>query len=237
MKIYFPIILFFLLSNCSLQKQHADEVKIVNQDSAARKFFEDSVAGLDIFEYPEEKFTRFLSRFYPNLKAKKPTSIIYAFEEPFVDTTYINPSTKWFRITVDPCFRLPYCFVLEKVNDKSTMTLKITNGFGCQYPGILSSTTKFVNAKNLYDSVSLRLKEANFWNLSYKDTVCRGGLDGETWTIEAIEKGRYNIISRWCPQTCGDSTSLMIGKIGKLLGKQSNIDGILQALGASKSGL
>ena len=60
----------------------------------------------------------------------------------------------------------------------------------------------------------------NFWQLD-KDTTCGGGLDGESWTFEAIENGKYNIVTRWVPMHCGNDITKQHAQIGLQLMKKS----------------
>jgi hypothetical protein len=205
-------------------------------EADARKFFEDSIAGPDFGEFTIDKFSRFLRRFYPELKSTTRDAIIYAMEEPFIDTTQIDTAKQWFRVTVDPCFRKPYCMVVERKGGKSSLTIKATNGFGCQYPGVLTSTTKYRFVGELYDTVQTDLKSLNFWALG-DDTACHRGLDGEEWLIEAVDNGKYNAVYWWAPQYCGDSTTRRLANMIKHLAIESKLDAILRAIGAPKSGL
>ena len=237
-----PFLLFIMISvafACQNNQTGSGEptVKEIQYTEAeARQFFEDSIAGPDQKEFTSEKFPRFLKRYYPQLSTKTPTALIYAMEEPFVDTTRIDTTKQWFRVTVDPCFRRPYSMIVEKNSGRSSLTIKVTNGFGCQYPGMLTSTTKFRFVGELYDTVAAKLKSFNFWALG-DDTSCHGGLDGEEWLIEAASKGKYNAIYRWVPQHCGDSTTRKLANMVKHLATESRLDAILSAIGAPKSGL
>jgi hypothetical protein len=235
--------LFFIVLSVAFACQHRQEgsskptiKELAYTEADAKKFFEDSIAGPDHKEFTSEKFPRFLKRYYPQLKTKTRNALIYALEEPFVDTTRIDTSKQWFRVTVDPCFRKPYSMIVEKSSGKSSLTIKVTNGFGCQYPGVLASTTKFKFVGELYDTVATKLETLNFWALG-DDTTCHGGLDGERWLIEALDKGKYNVVYRWVPQSCGDSTTRNLANIVRRLATESRLDAILSAIGAPKSGL
>ncbi len=239
--ITFPFLLFIVMSlvlSCQNTQKNSSEhqvKKTIYTENDARKFFEDNVAGPDE-EFTSEKFPRFLKRYYPELKTKTRNALIYAMEEAFVDTTKIDTAKHWFRVTVDPCFRNPYSIIVEKSGGKSSLTIKVTNGFGCQYPGLLASTTKYRFVGGLYDTVATKLKSLHFWTLG-EDSTCHGGLDGERWLIEAMDNGRYNAIDRWVPQRCGDSTTRGIANLVKHLAAESRLDAILNAIGANKSGL
>lgn len=182
-------------------------------------------------------FEYFFKTHYPDIKTKIPFDAFpYAFEEEYIDTTKIDSSRQWFRLIVNPCFRSPYCFVVEKKDGKTFLTTKITNGRGGYFTGVLISTMRFPFGDTLYNNISKQLHFQNFWGLGI-DTTCHGGLDGETWMFEAIENGKYNIFDRWAPQNCGDSTTLRLSKIGILLAKLSKLDNVLTAIGAPKSGM
>ncbi len=237
-----PFLLVIVLSvafSCQHREKDSNELAVKEMaytEADARKLFEDSIAGPDHKEFTSEKFPRFLQRFYPELKTKTPNALIYAMEESFVDTSQIDTAKHWFRVTVDPCFRKPYSLIVEKVNGKSSLTLKVTNGFGGQFPGVLTSTTKYPFVGELYDRVATSLASLNFWELG-NDTTCHGGLDGEEWLIEAASKGKYNAIYRWVPQHCGDSITRKLAEIVKHLAAESRLDAILATIGAPKSGL
>ncbi len=236
-----PFLLFIVISLALSCKNRQESSGVpgskekVYTEADARIFFEDSVAGPD-GEFTSEKFPRFLKRYYPELKMKSRNALIYAMEEPFVDTAQIDTAKYWFRVTVDPCFRRPYSIIVEKSAGKSSLTIKISNGYGCQYPGLLTSTIKYRFVGELYDTVATTLKNLHFWTLS-EDSTCHGGLDGEQWLIEAMDNGRYNAIDRWVPQHCGDSTTRSIANLVKHLATKSKLDAILNAIGAPKSGL
>lgn len=237
-----PFFLFIAIS-VTFSCQHRDEgsgepaiKEMAYTEADARKFFEDSIAWPDDKEFTSEKFPRFLKRYYPELKTITRNALIYAMEEPYIDTFHIDTAKHLFRVTVDPCFRKPYSMIVEKSGGKSSLTIKVTNGFGCQYPGTLASTTKFRFVGQLYDTVASRLESLNFWALG-DDTTCHGGLDGERWLIEALDKGKYNAIYRWVPQHCGDSTTRKLASIVQHLATESRLDAILGAIGAPKSGL
>jgi len=238
MRPFLLLITMSLVLSChNRQKSSSEPIvkEIVYTEADARKFFEDSVAGPNE-EFTSERFPRFLKRYYPELKTKNLNALIYAMEEPFVDTTRIDTAKYWFRVTVNPCFRRPYSILVEKSSGKSSLTIKITNGYGCQYPGVLTSTTKYRFVGELYDTVATTLRNLHFWTLD-KDTTCQGGLDGEQWLIEAMDNGRYNAIDRWAPQHCGDSTTRSIANLVKHLAAESRLDAILSAIGAQKSRL
>ncbi|RYE54095.1 MAG: hypothetical protein EOP48_12995 [Sphingobacteriales bacterium] len=198
MRPFLLVIVISVVFSCQHRQKGSNEL-VVNQiaytEADAKKFFEDSIAGPDEKEFTSEKFPRFLKMYYPELKTKTLNALLYAMEETFIDTTEIDTAKHWFRVTVGPCFRKPYSMIVEKSGSKSSLTIKITNGYGCQYPGMLASTTKFKFVGGLYDTIETRLKSLNFWALG-NDTTCHGGLDGEEWLIEAVDKGKYNAIYR-----------------------------------------
>lgn len=107
---------------------------------------------------------------------------------------------------------------------------------GYYYPGVLISTMHFQFGDTLYNKVADALSSLNFWSLG-DDTTCTGGFDGETWFLEAIENGKYNIVRRWSPQGCGDDNTAQLAEIGRMLGRLGKLDNVLKAIGARESGL
>jgi hypothetical protein len=78
----------------------------------------------------------------------------------------------------------------------------MTNGEGCYNSGYLNLTNIQYEGDSLYNSISERLNSLNFWDLKNNDTSCPKMLDGQFWTIEAIDSGRYNFIIRQSPYNC-----------------------------------
>ncbi|MEP7256027.1 MAG: hypothetical protein ABI666_09630 [Ferruginibacter sp.] len=240
MRYYFILLILFLFS-CKDSVKKVDKPKGWTEEQK-RNYFADNFAqqyGFGQFNGNDstKTFSHFFVTQYPDIKTGYSSNAFpYAFEEEYIDTTKIDSSRHWFRLIVKPCFRNPYCFIVEKKNKKVFLTTKITNGNGGTYTGVLIATLKFQFDDTLYDNISRRLSTSNFWKLGI-DTTCHGGFDGETWTFEALENGKYNFIWRWVPQDCGDGTTINLSKIGLQLGKLSGLDDILTALGAPKSGL
>lgn len=170
-------------------------------ESQKRKYFQDSIA----YRYSSGKvnspkklwnFTVFMDSLYHEIKAKnKYNPLVYAFEETYIDTSKIDSSKYWIRMIIDPCWRIPFCITLEKKNDRTYITSKITNGQGGYYSGVLLYSCTKIYSDTLYNSISKELHNLNFWNLGIEESSC---IDGETWYFEAIESGQYNYISRRC---------------------------------------
>ena len=183
-------------------------------------------------------FRRFMDDNYPELKAKnKYDPLIYALEEEFVDTTNINTEKSWFRISVYPVFRKPYCLIIEKDGDNAFLTTKITNGEGGYYTGTLAVKMKYQIADTFYNSILKDLQNLDFLKMPIRDTTCGPGFDGETWTFELIEKSKYHILERWLPEACGDNKTRRLAQIGLRIRELSKLDNVLEALGEEKSGM
>ena len=194
-----------LLSSCKLNDKK--DKPIVWTESHIKQYFIDSIGlvyrGGDDSE-SLNKFSRFMNTFYHNTKAINiNSSIVYALEEPYIDTTKIDTSKKWFRVIVEPTFSLPYCIVAEKINEKTKLTLKMTNGDGGYYSGYLDFTSTIYRDDSIYNSISKMLDKINYWKLNrLNDTTCPRVLDGQNWTFEAINKGKYNLVNRQSPYNC-----------------------------------
>lgn len=118
--------------------------------------------------------------------------LLYALEESYIDATQIPNNKQWLRVTVYPTFNTPYCLILEKNNNKSMLTFKTTNGKGGFYYGYLDFMNTKEFTKDVYDSISNQLKRLNIRSWT-ENTRCKSCCDGEDWTIEFIENGRYTI--------------------------------------------
>jgi hypothetical protein len=191
---------------------------VVRTEEEKRNYFQDSIANR-MYNGRLGKgdslndFTIFAREMLADRKSKNVINpIIYALEENYIDTTDIKGDKCWFRLTVDPTFRIPYCLVVEKKNRRTYLTAKMTDGRGGYYSGKLDFSVTKVFPDTLYDNLSRQLHDLNFWSLG--DDRIDGGLDGETWIIEAIEDGKYNLIARWVPQHYGDSTTRQLGRLG-----------------------
>lgn len=235
------LIIITLAALAACKNKHKDKLNSKPwTEEQKHKFYADNLSGQDNYFSGGDtsiNFVSFMDEQYPELKAKnKYDPFIYALEEFYIDTTRIDTAKHWIRITVEPCFRKPYCLILEKKDDKSILTTKITSGDGGYYPGVLIATTRFQFGDTLYDAISDQLSLLDFWNLG-KDTSCHGGFDGEIWIFEAIEKRKYNMVERWVPQGCGNDNTTQLSRIGIMLAKLGRLDNILEAIGERKSDL
>lgn len=215
-------------------RSNSSSKEIVDQnqewsESKKIKYFQDSIA-YRLFNgdfgqgHGLNHFKTFFSKMYPNIKAKnKANALLFAFEEPYIDTTQIDKTKSWFRIVADPTFRTAFCIIIELKNNRTHLTLKTTDGQGGYYSGLLNFSVTKTYSDSLYHSFSKLLNEASFWNLERKpgDTGCNS-TDASGWTFEAIENGRYNIFELSDPLYCGSSEIMRIGQIGKRLVEQVN---------------
>jgi hypothetical protein len=201
-----------------------------------RKYFDDSISEYGTFwkshvDDTVSKFTRFFQTHYPGIKAKNWNDPFpYVFKEEYVDTTRIDSSKRWFRLMVNPLFRTPYCFVLEKRSNQSILITKMTNGLGGQNTGRLVFDMELPAKDSLFNYVFNELDNLSFWSLPGQDTSCLRGYAGEAWIFEAIQDGKYNYIIRWGPDKCGNDTSRTLGKIAKALNDFSRLNKIQELL-------
>lgn len=237
MKELMHIALFlFFISSCK-----PVEKKIIIPDTppkwsqeSIRNYFKDSIAyrryngqwgqGDSLNDF--DKFAQYILK---DIKAKNINDpLIFGFDENYIDTTKIDSTKRWLRISIDPCFAIPYCLIIEQIGNKSVLTLKMTDGLGGYYSGFLNFLSVLQDTDSLYSSISYKLHKLDFWKIK-KDTTCLGGFDGDTWTFEAIENGQYNIVSRWAPLNCGNSTTKQLALIGVTLRNKSLFKNYIQA--------
>ena len=215
------ILFLIIFISCKQRKdtsQNKETIAITWTELQKRKYFQDSIAyrmynGNFGTVDSLNNFQIFSKIFFPNINLEnRNNACIYALEEPLVDTTSIDTSKIWLRITVDHTFRKPYCLILEKKQYKNYLTYKTTDGHGGYFSGLLNFSFTKVITDSIFENTFKKIREINFWELR-NDTTCIG-LDGEGWTIEAIKKGKYNFIERWTPFYCGNPTTRKIGEIG-----------------------
>lgn len=107
----FAILLLVVLAACKNRAQSNSPSKVWTEEQK-RKYYTDSFSysGND-FQMRRDtsvRFDKFMDEQYPELKAvNKYEPLIYAMEEPYIDTTKINKTKHWFRITVSPCSDYP----------------------------------------------------------------------------------------------------------------------------------
>jgi len=199
--ITFILILLIAFTTFYSCKKNASNKNLTWTENQKRKYFQDSIAFRNGWGYYSgdsslNNFCVFMDHFYPKLIAKnKYIPFVYAFEEPYIDYTNIDKSKNWFRIIIDPCWRIPVCITLEKRNNLTYLTTKITNGHGGYCTGTLLLTLTKVFPDTLYDNISKRLNKMSFGKLECEPFDCD---DGETWFFEGIEKGNYNFFIRRC---------------------------------------
>lgn len=224
--------MFLALTSCSGAPKKSNKLQKWTEDQK-RKFYTDSFAFSDR-EFPDRRdsivnFQVFMDQYYPNLKAKnKYDPLIYALEERYIDTTKVESSTHWFRLTIMPAFRRPFCITLTKDNDRRYLVTKVTNGFGGYYTGTLAAEIKFQLQDTVYDNIFRRLQDIAFWKLPLVDSTCGPGFDGDWWTFELIENGKYNLIHRGIPQNCSDSPPRQIEELGLKVIALSKLDKLLK---------
>lgn len=221
------LVLLFLSMGC----RHTEKEGYVRQwaEEEKRTYFEDSIAnclyngrhqGKDGLENADV----FLATLFDTSSiAQHDNILLYAMEEPFIDTNRINNNSNWLRITVDPTFRIPYCLIFQQQGNRYRLNAKMTDGRGGYFTGLLDVETVQYYPKEFGDSIFNKFRVLRFTELPINEK--RNGFDGETWTVEAIIDGRYHGIERWHPQSSKDQPVKEISKIGQRLLQQSGIIG------------
>ncbi len=221
-------LLFFLLLVVSSCKSDNDKTENSSwTEEQKRIYFQDSIASKEYYGFAEGKrlsnFSVFSARMFSHIKAKNKDPLIYAFEEPYIDTTKIDNKKSWLRVTVNPAFRVPYCLIVEKINGKTYLTSKMMNGYGDDLENTLAFSLTTIYSDTLYNSVFKELRKLDFWELSNANPNLESGVDGEGWTIEAIEAGKHNRVYRWVPQHSRDEATRRLGKLGIRLRETSKV--------------
>lgn len=235
MRILICIAVFIsIIASCRQSDRNKKYIEPENKWSTERiqKYFVDSIAlrkANGKFGYGDSlnDFEKFSKIFLSDIKAKNINDpFIFAFNETYIDTTHIDKNKEWLRITVDPCFDIPYCMIVEKVNNRTKLTIKTTNGYGCYCSGYLNFFNTQFLPDTAFNDISKKLNELNFWKLE-NDTTCEKVVDGEHWTLEAIEKGKYNLIYRQSPTFCTSNETKILLSIANELKKASRLNDFL----------
>jgi hypothetical protein len=229
-------ITFFILTIASCRQSDKNKIFVETENKWSseriKKYFIDSIALRNAngkFGYGDSlnDFDKFSKTFFSDIKAKNiDDPFIFAFNENYIDTTQIDKNLEWLRITVDPCFGIPYCIVAEKLNNRTKLTIKMTSGYGCYYSGYLNFFNSQFLTDTAFNNISQKLNNLNFWKLG-NDSTCEKVLDGERWTFEAIEKGKYNLVKRHSPTVCNSIETKTLLSIANELKKFSELNDFL----------
>ena len=210
-------------------------------ESEKRKFFYDHIANRNCNDGScngdsTTDFSKFIRDFYPFEKAININdALIYALEEPYIDSTKIDKSRKWIRVTVDGTWSIPYCVIAEQKNHKTYITFKASDGSGGYYPGTLASTETVSVSDSILPSAMSRLNKLNFWNLNHDNSnYCV--TDGTILTMEAMENGKYNLINFYSPRQCGNAITEELEEINFWLQSFIDVRRIYEKIAIRKGG-
>ena len=232
------IILTFI--SCKAKQSHyQNDIKNNVTENDIRKIYVDSFAFTDR-NFPNSSdslsgFGGFFKRYYSDIKAVNYRNpFIYAFEEPYIDTTRIDTTKHWFRITIEPCFDKPLCLIIEKKHSRTLLTAKLLNGDGCYYTGVLTTSIMTLLNDSIYDNIYLKLDSVNFWTMK-KDTSCELHVDGSGWTFELIERGKYHFLYQRNPERCKENYKLRL--LFDIYNNLRNLSKIDKIISRNKSGV
>jgi hypothetical protein len=224
----FIIIRTLLLSLFSCRQVNNSFKKNSWTEQEIKQYFIDSIAmGNGDYDNKDSlnKFPYFMKTFYNNSNAINYwDEFIYALDEPYIDTTNIEKNKQWLRVIVKPTFSNPFCITLEKIKNKTKLSLKLTNGQGGYFSGYLTMSNFSYFKDSLYNSYYSRLDKINFWRIKGEDSTCHRVLDGTAYVFEAIDKGIYNVVYRYTPSVCTSKESKELSKIGEDLFKVADLE-------------
>jgi hypothetical protein len=116
-----------------------------------------------------------------------------------------------YRFTCLRTFHKPFCIVLQmRADGTGTLTRKVGSGRGGYQPAELTERVESAVDQVQVDSFEKLMESEGFWKLP--STVRPEGIDGAIWIVEAVQGGRYHIVSRWSPRE-----KTPIGKLGRRL--------------------
>jgi len=199
MKFFLFSFSFFVLSACSNQAPKVHKANNFNWSrDSIKNYYLQHIASYEFLnaQNPDSLwFFNIFSKHVLNIQHAKNGGdpLLFSFDEPYSDTTDIDPNKNWLRISVNPCFYKPYCMTIEKVDNTTILRLKTSNGRGCQNLGYLDFVNETtIQQSQFFDTLATQLENLHIWNWPL-NVRCRSCTDGESWTIEFIKNGRYTI--------------------------------------------
>jgi hypothetical protein len=235
MKLFYCVLfatICLITQSCNDNNKTIDKIQSIKYnwtEDQKRKYFQDSVYILNPNFGGESGdsinvFEVFARNMFADIKSKNIYNpYIYALEEPYIDSTKIDSGKFWFRIVVEPTFSQPYCLVVEKKANRTYLTAKMTDGKAGYYTGQLEFVCTKTFGDTMYNYISKVLHKLNFWKLR-TDPIRHHGADGDNYTLEAIENGKYNIVRSWSPLYCGDRETFQLAMLGLDLLKISKLN-------------
>jgi hypothetical protein len=109
-----------------------------------------------------------------------------------------DASAEIYRFTLIPSFDRPWPVVLQQVNESYRITnVEVARRRGFP-PGMPAADqgTKEIDLSKVIEFQRL-FEEAAFF--TQRALSPEGGLDGETWILEAVRAGEYHGVLRWAP--------------------------------------
>ncbi len=117
-------------------------------------------------------------------------------EEPLYPASSALPTT--FRCLCLPTWTRPSVVRIELHGLSWQLTGKQARGDGgFQVGRVVKRISRFLEAGEANRLADLLLY-LRFWQLP--TFVGDAGLDGTTWVLEGISRGRYHVVHRWCPE-------------------------------------
>jgi len=113
-------------------------------------------------------------------------------EKPLLPATLTDTV---YRFTYIGAFTGPKSVKLTLLPD-GTGQLQVDTLKNPEDPATLISKTKAVSADDVRTFLD-KLAEAHYWEMPTE--YQQFGVDGAGWILEAVQKGQYHIVDRWCP--------------------------------------
>ena len=154
---------------------------------------------------------------------QKLSAFLLAFEEEPYKNIRLKKRDTIYRFLCLPAFDKPVVISIKKRNNKIVFEGKISNSPCGAWTGKIETVIRKELSKEVWKTLSLKLKQANFWNLPSRIDD-RSGFDGSDWFLEGITATKHHYVHRWAPESKKDSLSKKISNIGYFLLKELEVN-------------
>lgn len=153
--------------------------------TAQTRYFPERTFGNDL------QSDRFVSAWYSRqLKALHEPSLLEISKLP----SAVSYQFLWLRT-----FHHPVAVRVDVQSDgRAILTTKITSGAGGYSAGNLITNETRILSKEETDRIVTKINASAFWKMPAYSRE-QAGDDGAEWVMEAVDHGRYHLVSEWTP--------------------------------------
>lgn len=153
----------------------------------------------------------------PDVSSEPSSKARAAFQEPSLSALQTDRAAEVYRFVWLRTFHHPVAVRIVLKNDGDEIVSKVLDGAGGYDLGKLIVNKSSPFSPQQKAEFNAMLESTEFWDLPATDPS-RSGLDGATWTVEAVKDGEYHVVQRWSPNSGG------VRSLGLFFLKAGNID-------------